>query len=522
MKSVLIFILMLGAYTTQAQNITFKIEGQSDTTVHLVKYSGKNLFYADTAEMVDGMVTFDGSKQEPGILALYLPGENLLKFVHNLEPEIYIEAKLPNLMVTAKARQMPKKKKSMLLPVSKENEIFLQYLQYITSKRQESNTCQKQIGGHEEGSEMYEQIEKDISDINDLVRNYQKDIIEDTNDLLVSKIVKMATDVVIPDAPLNVDGSIVDSNFRFNYFREHYFDNIDLTDDRLMRTDLFHNKFTNYFSKNMMIQHWDTVIYYAFDFIDRLDQKSDMFQYCVQWITNHYEKSKIMGMNKVFVYMSNRYYCTMNDEGESPAHWMPEDKLKTLCEKAATHLDLVMGHVPPNLILKDTTDANWVDFYSLDNEYTILYFWDPDCGHCKKITPKLQTLYAEKWRDRNIEIFSVGKAVGDDFEKWKAFINKHELEFINVAVTRNMYDSAMINAGYFVPEFTTLKSLNYQTTYDIFSTPKVWVLDKDKKIIAYSLTVSQLEDLMDRLQDKAKLPKLFPAEKEDKEEDQMH
>jgi thiol-disulfide isomerase/thioredoxin len=55
-----------------------------------------------------------------------------------------------------------------------------------------------------------------------------------------------------------------------------------------------------------------------------------------------------------------------------------------------------MGAQPPNLILRDTTDVKWKDFYSLKSEYTILYFWDPECGHCKKITPKLETLYKEK------------------------------------------------------------------------------------------------------------------------------
>jgi hypothetical protein len=80
----------------------------------------------------------------------------------------------------------------------------------------------------------------------------------------------------------------------------------------------------------------------------------------------------------------------------------------------------------------------------------------------------------------------------------------------------------MVNAGLFVPRYTTLKSLNYQKTYDIYATPKVWVLDKDKKIVAYSLTVSQLENLMDRLQNVTDKEILFPIEKEDKEEDQMH
>jgi hypothetical protein len=45
-------------------------------------------------------------------------------------------------------------------------------------------------------------------------------------------------------------------------------------------------------------------------------------------------------------------------------------------------------------------------------------------------------------------------------------------------------------------------------------------LDKDKKIIAKSISISQLEDLMDRLQGKQDLPKLFPPD--DEEDEQMH
>jgi len=522
MKAIVLFTLMLISSTIYAQDISFKITGQKDTTVHLVKYFGKKLFYADTAQIENGFVRFDGKKQKAGILALYLPGENLLEFIYNEEPEVHIEAALPNLMGTAKAVAFKRKKKNELKPVSRENTIFLNYVQFINSKRQAADAKRRELEGHEKGSQMYDQISEQIKDINTSVQEYQKNIAENLKELLVSSIVRMSMDIKIPDAPLDAEGNVIDSNFRFNYYRTHYFDNIDLNDDRLVRTPVFHNKFTNYFSKNMMLQHWDTVIYHAFDFCDRLNQDSDIFQYCVSWITSNYEQSKIMGMNKVFVHMGKRYYCSTNAEGESPAHWMPKDKLNDLCEKVDTHFDLVMGATPPNLILRDTTDKNWIDFYSLDNEYTILYFWDPECGHCKKITPKLQTLYEKKWKKRNIDIFAVGKAVGEDFEKWKTFIKKNNLEFINVGVTANLYDSAMVNAGLFVPRYTTLKSLNYQKTYDIYATPKVWVLDKDKKIVAYSLTVSQLENLMDRLQNVTDKEILFPIEKEDKEEDQMH
>ena len=270
----------------------------------------------------------------------------------------------------------------------------------------------------------------------------------------------------------------------------------------------------------MMIQHWDTVLYYAFPFCDELKPKSKMFEYCVGWITSSYGKSKIMGMDKVYMEMLNRYYCTENAEGESPAFWVTEDKFEDLCDNLKNKLRLTVGSVPPNLILRDTTDANWRDYYSLKSEYTILYFWDPDCGHCKKTTPKLETLYQEKFKDRNVEIFSVGKAIGEDFEKWKKFIHDNKLSYINVAVTDNLYKEAqdttegqpkLMN----VLRSTTLESLNYQNTFDIFSTPKVFVLDKDKKIIAKSISISQLEDLIDRLQDKENLPKLFPPDPEE-------
>ena len=227
-------------------------------------------------------------------------------------------------------------------------------------------------------------------------------------------------------------------------------------------------------------------------------------------------------MDKVYLMMLDRYYCSKNESGKSPAYWVAEDKFKDLCENLKNKVNLVLGARPPNLILKDTTDAKWVDLYAVDAEYTILYFWDPECGHCKKVTPKLEKFYQEKLKARNVEIYSVGKAIGKDFEGWKKFIRDNNLTFINVAVTDKLYELAKSNANVLVPVYpgeqgkpTTLESLNYQTAYDIFSTPKVFVLDKDKRIIAKSISLSQIEDLLDRLQGKTDSPKLFPPDAEE-------
>lgn len=508
MRTILTLFITLSTAFSFGQLIKFKVTGQNDTTVHLVKYYGQKLFYADTAVIKNGIVQFDGKKQIPGMLALLLPEQKMVEFIYNNE-EVHIETEKSSLLESLKIKK------------SEENILFAAYVQFITEKRKKVNDLSAQREKLDKDSEEYKSFTTQIDVISKEVSDYQKDIMAKHPTKLVSKMILMSIDVTIPDAPRDENGNITDSNFQFNYYRSHYFDNIDLTDSRLVNFPLFHNKLENYFSSRMMVPHWDTVLYYAYDLCDKLDPTSKMFEYSVSWITSNYGKSKQMGMDKVYTMMADKYYCSKNAEGKSLAFWMADDKLKELCEKTAIQKHLVMGAKPHNLILRDSTDIKWVNlFEDIDAEYTILYFWDPECGHCKKTTPKLETLYQEKFKDRNIEIYSVGKAVGEDFEKWKKFIRDNKLTYINVAVTESLYQAAKIDARQFVPKLTNIESLNYHIHYDIYATPRVFVLNKDKEIIAKQISISQLEDLMDRLQGKTDLPKLFPPDPE--EDEQMH
>ena len=507
MKKGLLFISMFFVFSLNAQKLSFKIENQKDTTVHLIKYFGKKLYYADTAEMKNGRVEFDGKKQVPGILGVLLPGQKYFEFIYNNE-DITLETSLPDMV------------DSMKVIKSDENKIFIPYIRFIGNNKSEANQLGKQRSALSKEDPNYKKLTSKIENINKKVKDYQDNIVEGQQGRLVSKIVKMSMDVIVPDSPKDENGNMIDSNFTFKYYRGHYWDNVDLTDDALVNNPVFHNKLEYFFGDRMMVQHWDSIIAYAFPFCDQLNPDTKMFEYCVGWITSTFGKSKIMGMDKVYLEMINRYYCTKNSKGESPAFWVSDDKFTDLCDNLSNKLRLTVGSIPPNLILQDTTDNHWQDFYSLPSEYTVLYFWDPECGHCKKTTPKLETLYQEKFKARNVEIYSVGKAVGDDFGKWKKFIRDNDLTFINVAVTDRIYKEAQ-DSTQGQPRLmnllrtTNLESLNYQGTYDIFSTPKVFLLDKDKKIIAKSISISQLEEMIDRLQGKENLPKLFPPDPEE-------
>ena len=88
-----------------------------------------------------------------------------------------------------------------------------------------------------------------------------------------------------------------------------------------------------------------------------------------------------------------------------------------------------------------------------------------------------------------------------------------------MGLTDPIYKQAKDNPTSLIPSKTTLESLNYSDTYDIFSTPKVWILDKDKKIIGKGLGVAQIEEFLDRLQGFEDADKLFSVEEEAKEKE---
>ncbi|PWH86123.1 thioredoxin-like domain-containing protein [Brumimicrobium oceani] len=489
-----------------AQELTFKVTGIKDTTVHLVKYVGSKLYYADTAQLINGRVSFDGSKQEPGIMAVLMPGQRYFEFIYNNEKSVDIETKSPNYI------------EHMVIKKSKENMIFLDYMKYMKAKRDEASALQEKLSklGDAEAEEKAK-LTTGIKKVGEEVLAYQNKVVEENPKTLVSKIIKMSTDIQVPEAPKDAEGEVIDKNFTYKYFRDHYFDNIDLNDDRLVNTPVLQNKLEYFYSKNMLTQHPDTIIKYVFPVINSIPEESMMYRFVVNNVTTHFERSKFMGMDKVKTRMVNSFYCALDKNGNPKAHWMDQEKLKELCENTKIQMKLVQGEVPPNLILPDSTNQKWYNLHETEADYIILFFWDPGCGHCKKVTPKLQTLYDKKFKERNIEIFSVGKATGDDFEDWKKFIKDKNLSYINVGVTRDIYEQASENPYSLIPSKTTIESINYQSTYDIYSTPRVWILDKDKKIIAKSLAIPQIEALLDDLQGFGDLEKIFKMDENTEE-----
>lgn len=134
-----------------------------------------------------------------------------------------------------------------------------------------------------------------------------------------------------------------------------------------------------------------------------------------------------------------------------------------------------IGNPAPELVLWDTLGAE-VNIRDIDANYLVLYFYDPDCGHCKKKTPELYANYPDLVA-KGVEV--IGVDISTDEKKWKDFIKKDDLGWINLADLNNQ--------------------TYFRYYYDIRSTPTVYILDKDKKIRVKKIDVLDVPVVIDQL-----------------------
>lgn len=177
-----------------------------------------------------------------------------------------------------------------------------------------------------------------------------------------------------------------------------------------------------------------------------------------------------MGMDGVFVHLGKNYFM----KGFAK-EWFTDKQLEKLSERVIALDPLLIGKKAPNIVVKDTAQKKFLELYAVEADFTVVYIWSPTCGHCKTSTPKLKTLY-DKVKDKGVEVFAVGSEYEN--EEWKEFIIKHELNFLNGS------------------DGETMQS-NFRNSYDVFSTPQTYLLDKDKNILSKKMSIESLEQILE-------------------------
>jgi peroxiredoxin len=191
-------------------------------------------------------------------------------------------------------------------------------------------------------------------------------------------------------------------------------------------------------------------------------------QYVLVFLLDYYNKTELMGLDEMFVYVAEKYYLS------GKAWWITDDFKKKLDERVMKIKPTLLGRKAPE-IEAPMVSGEPTSLWHTDAKFTILTFYDPDCGHCKTAIPALGKVYQEKYADKDIAVFAMNTQV--EFEKWKTFIDKNNLNWINV--------------------WDPHRHSHFQINYDVSYTPIMFLLDRDKKIIAKKISLEDLEKILD-------------------------
>jgi peroxiredoxin len=450
---ILSFLLLFSATVfSQEYLIKFRVKGIKDTTVMIANYYGNGTYIKDTLKVDgSGRFTYKAPADLPkGIYIVVITDKNYFEFIADKDRKFSMETDVSNPVMNMAVKDSP------------DNSLFYDYLIYNRRKYEEIKGLQEKEAAVKEKKDSLQVLYDKISAVNDEIIKYKLDLVKKNPDSFVAVFINAMKEPDIPEAPVLANGR-KDSTFAYRYYKSHFWEGMDFTDDRLLRTPVFHNKLIKYFDK-VVVQSPDSIIKESDRLIELARPNPEMFKYMVWFTTWHYENSEIMGMDKVFVHVVDTYYVT----NQTP--WVNATVKENIIKKAQKIKPLLIGSKAPNMIMMDTNNQ-LISMHNIQSKYLMLLFWDPDCGHCEQEIPKIRNIYDSYKDSLGLEIFSV--CSDTSLVKWKNSIKKRQMNFINVDGPRSLTG-------------------NYHDQYDIQTTPVIYILDEEKKIIAKQLRTDQI------------------------------
>lgn len=455
--TLLFTFVCFGVSAQTGYNIRLKVDGLKDTTAYLGYYYGESTFVKDTARVNhNGEFAFDGKQALPhGVYFLVLNKTRVFEFVISDNQHFTLATNTTDYV------------RNMRVSGDIDNKLFFENMMFNMERHKEAEPFIKVLQDSAASESAKEEARAAFTKVNDKVIAYQDKIIAEHPKTLTARIFLANRPVQIPEPPVLADGSI-DSTFQLRWYREHYFDHFDLADDALIRLPrpLYQEKLNEYLDK-LYAPQADTLKRALTKIINKAQKNPETYKYAVWCSVLKFQNPEIMGLDAVYVHLFDTYFKT----GEMD-FWANASMKKNLKDHADRLRKSLIGATGADLIMQDQNFQPRA-LYDLKNKYTVLYFFDPDCGSCKKETPKLVQFYNNTKFDVGVYAVSADTSMA----KMRNYIKEMNMKFTTVNGPRT----------YVGP---------YQDLYDANSTPTLYVLDRRKKIIGKKIPAEKLEEFL--------------------------
>jgi len=438
-----------------AYEITVNVGNVAESTLILGYYLMGKTYIKDTVAVENGKAVFKGAEKLEQGMYLIKAGEH----------DWYTQFLIDDNQKFQLGLSMDTDGKSFTISSvsnSNENKLYYDLGGFIKNKRKEYNKLNS--------SDKTEQ-EK----ISQQVRNYQMQLIKNEPNSFTALIVKSVLEINIPESINAIADKDKREMQRYLYYKQHFFDQIDLSDSRLLRTEIYTNKIDEYINK-LTTSFPDSIIV-SIDYVVNLASKnSETYKNCLIYLLNYFAASKFVCYDKCYVHIVDKYYNNKNAPFGG-SFWMNDEERTKIIKSAEKLRPILCDAVAPNVLFSSVADEN--DKFSLSTikaKYIVLFFWEPYCGtRCDNAIAKLKEVYSD-FKSKGIEVVGIGTRWGDtesNTKMIKEYQDVHKMPWLTVMGTDN-------------------KSDEIRRKYDINLPPDFYLLDANKKIILKRITVEDI------------------------------
>ena len=215
----------------------------------------------------------------------------------------------------------------------------------------------------------------------------------------------------------------------------HFWDGIEAFDGPTDENPILAAQLDFYFDK-MVAPLPDSITPEIDRLIERTSFNPDLRDFILWYLLEKYRHPEYMSQDQVFVYLYDQYFSKLEIRDLNTAN------LALIRDKAEAFRRLALFKLAPDFAINDS-----VDLHSNESEYTVLFFFDHDCDVCHKEMQELDSV-----------------------------VLAHP-EITVLAIDMNT-DDVRVDALY--------------ELYDIETTPLIYVLDNEKRIIAKKIQAKQI------------------------------
>jgi hypothetical protein len=366
---------------------------------------------------------------------------------------------------------------SALISNSRENMVFFDYMR--TTQKTQNDVIQIRAmldmlrRAKAEKSVLYEQ-QVQIKEKFEELEKYTQNVIKQNPSLFVSKLLNITTAPLVPSEVPPVLENRKPNPTYWSFFRSHFFDGVDFTDKRLLRSQYYTKRleqFLGYMSTN------PEEVKSQLDFVlEKTRTNPDFYRYTLHWLTAIFDNNldKMYNADAYLVHLVEKYHRNLDSGTDKYV-------LERLEYKVNAFKRVLIGSPAPSFSLPNTEGVK-KSLFDINADYTLLIFYSSLCSHCRTTMPKIQNalLYTDTSK---LKVFAV--CTDGQREPWLAFLNEmHIKDWVNVLDTQT--DSEI------------------QKKYVTWNLPVIYLLDKNKNILANRIKAENLPDLLKGLFDNSK------------------